>query len=237
MRAAKEGRPYHQQFPIDSDHPSVEVDIDARRLWKKIIHNAWQSAEPGVLFWDTIIRESIPDCYRRPRIQHRLDNPCGEIPLCPYDSCRLLAINLLSYVEKPFTPEAYFNFDLFKKHVEKAMRMMDDIIDLELEKVELIINKVAADPEEADIRHVEYELWKKIREMAVKGRRTGLGITAEGRHARSARPQIRIGRGHRLRRQDTEDAGGWRHTAHRSPWPRSAEHSPSTTPHARRTTP
>ena len=180
MRAAKEGRPYHQQFPIDSDHPSVEVDIDARRLWKKIIHNAWQSAEPGVLFWDTIIRESIPDCYADLGFNTVSTNPCGEIPLCPYDSCRLLAINLLSYVEKPFTPEAYFNFDLFKKHVEKAMRMMDDIIDLELEKVELIINKVAADPEEADIRHVEYELWKKIREMAVKGRRTGLGITAEG---------------------------------------------------------
>ena len=180
MRAAKEGRPYHQQFPIDSDHPSVEVDIDAQRLWKKIIHNAWQSAEPGVLFWDTIIRESIPDCYADLGFTTVSTNPCGEIPLCPYDSCRLLAINLLSYVEKPFTAEARFNFDLFKQHVAKAMRMMDDIIDLELEKVELIINKVAADPEEADIRHVEYELWKKIREMANKGRRTGLGITAEG---------------------------------------------------------
>ena len=180
MRAAKEGRPYHQQFPIDSGHPSVEVDIDAQRLWKKIIHNAWQSAEPGVLFWDTIIRESIPDCYADLGFTTVSTNPCGEIPLCPYDSCRLLAINLLSYVEKPFTAEARFNFDLFKQHVAKAMRMMDDIIDLELEKVELIINKVAADPEEADIRHVEYELWKKIREMANKGRRTGLGITAEG---------------------------------------------------------
>ena len=180
MRAAKEGRTYHQQFPIDSDRPSVEVDIDAQRLWKKIIHNAWQSAEPGVLFWDTIIRESIPDCYADLGFTTVSTNPCGEIPLCPYDSCRLLAINLLSYVEKPFTAEARFNFDLFKQHVAKAMRMMDDIIDLELEKVELIINKVAADPEEADIRHVEYELWKKIREMANKGRRTGLGITAEG---------------------------------------------------------
>ena len=180
MRAAKEGRTYHQQFPIDSDHPSVEVDIDAQRLWKKIIHNAWQSAEPGVLFWDTIIRESIPDCYADLGFTTVSTNPCGEIPLCPYDSCRLLAINLLSYVEKPFTAEARFNFDLFKQHVAKAMRMMDDIIDLELEKVELIIKKVAADPEEADIRHVEYELWKKIREMANKGRRTGLGITAEG---------------------------------------------------------
>ena len=180
MRAAKEGRTYHQQFPIDSDRPSVEVDIDAQRLWKKIIHNAWQSAEPGVFFWDTIIRESIPDCYADLGFTTVSTNPCGEIPLCPYDSCRLLAINLLSYVEKPFTAEARFNFDLFKQHVAKAMRMMDDIIDLELEKVELIINKVAADPEEADIRHVEYELWKKIREMANKGRRTGLGITAEG---------------------------------------------------------
>ena len=180
MRAAKEGRPYHQQFPIDSDNPSVEVDIDAKRLWEKIIHNAWQSAEPGVLFWDTIIRESIPDCYADLGFTTVSTNPCGEIPLCPYDSCRLLAINLLSYVENPFTPQARFNFDLFKQHAAKAMRMMDDIIDLELEKVELIINKVAADPEEADIRHVEYELWKKIREMATKGRRTGLGITAEG---------------------------------------------------------
>ena len=180
MRAAKEGRPYHQQFPIDSDNPSVEVDIDAKRLWEKIIHNAWQSAEPGVLFWDTIIRESIPDCYADLGFTTVSTNPCGEIPLCPYDSCRLLAINLLSHVENPFTPQARFDFDLFKQHVAKAMRMMDDIIDLELEKVELIINKVAADPEEADIRHVEYELWKKIREMATKGRRTGLGITAEG---------------------------------------------------------
>ena len=180
MRAAKEGRPYHQQFPIDSDNPSVEVDIDAKRLWEKIIHNAWQSAEPGVLFWDTIIRESIPDCYADLGFTTVSTNPCGEIPLCPYDSCRLLAVNLLSYVENPFTPQARFDFDLFKQHVAKAMRMMDDIIDLELEKVELIINKVAADPEEADIRHVEYELWKKIREMATKGRRTGLGITAEG---------------------------------------------------------
>lgn len=180
MRAAKEGKPYHQQFPVNSANPSVKVDIDAKSLWRKIIHNAWKSAEPGVLFWDTIIRESIPDCYADLGFTTVSTNPCGEIPLCPYDSCRLLAINLLSYVEKPFTPEAYFNFDLFKQHVAKAMRMMDDIIDLELEKVELIINKVAADPEEEDIRHVEHELWKKIREMAIQGRRTGLGITAEG---------------------------------------------------------
>lgn len=180
MRAAQENRPYRQQFPIDSDMPKIEVDIDAKRLWDKIIHNAWQSAEPGVLFWDTIIRESVPDCYADQGFTTVSTNPCGEIPLCPYDSCRLLALNLLSYVDEPFTPQAKFDFDLFREHVGKAMRMMDDIIDLELEKVELIINKVAEDPEDADIRRVELELWKKIREMALKGRRTGLGITAEG---------------------------------------------------------
>ena len=180
MRAALENRTYRQQFPIDSDNPKIEVDIDAKRLWNKIIHNAWQSAEPGVLFWDTIIRESVPDCYADQGFTTVSTNPCGEIPLCPYDSCRLLALNLLSYVDEPFTPRAKFDFDLFREHVGKAMRMMDDIIDLELEKVELIINKVAEDPEDADIRRVELELWKKIREMALKGRRTGLGITAEG---------------------------------------------------------
>ncbi len=180
MRAAQENRPYRQQFPIDSDTPKIEVDIDAKRLWDKIIHNAWRSAEPGVLFWDTIIRESVPDCYADQGFTTVSTNPCGEIPLCPYDSCRLLALNLLSYVDEPFTPQAKFDFDLFREHVGKAMRMMDDIIDLELEKVELIINKVAEDPEDADIRRVELELWKKIREMALKGRRTGLGITAEG---------------------------------------------------------
>ena len=180
MRAAKEGKPYKQQFPIDSAKPKMEVEIDAKKLWEKIIHNAWQSAEPGVLFWDTIIRESIPDCYADKGFTTVSTNPCGEIPLCPYDSCRLLALNLLSYVENPFTSEAKFNFDLFREHVGKAMRMMDDIIDLELEKVELIISKVASDPEEEDIRRVELELWKKIKDMALKGRRTGLGITAEG---------------------------------------------------------
>ena len=180
MRAAKEGRPYKQQFPINAEKPKMEVEIDAKKLWEKIIHNAWQSAEPGVLFWDTIIRESVPDCYADLGFTTVSTNPCGEIPLCPYDSCRLLALNLLGYVENPFTTDAKFNFDLFRTHVEKAMRMMDDIIDLELEKVEQIINKVAGDPEEEDIRHVEYELWKKIKEMALKGRRTGLGITAEG---------------------------------------------------------
>ncbi|MBQ3204471.1 MAG: adenosylcobalamin-dependent ribonucleoside-diphosphate reductase [Alistipes sp.] len=180
MRAAIEGRAYRQQFPIKSDEPKIVTEIDAKKLWEKIIHNAWQSAEPGVLFWDTIIRESVPDCYADKGFTTVSTNPCGEIPLCPYDSCRLLAVNLLSYVKNPFTKEAEFDFDLFKQHVEKAMRMMDDIIDLELEKVELIINKVASDPEEDDIRRVEHDLWKKIKDMALKGRRTGLGITAEG---------------------------------------------------------
>ena len=180
MRAAAEGRTYRQQFPINSSEPKITADIDAKKLWEKIIHNAWQSAEPGVLFWDTIIRESVPDCYADLGFNTVSTNPCGEIPLCPYDSCRLLALNLLSYVDNPFTKDAKFNFELFRTHVAKAMRMMDDIIDLELEKVEQIINKVASDPEEEDIRKVEYELWKKIKEMALKGRRTGLGITAEG---------------------------------------------------------
>ena len=180
MRAAIEGKPYHQQFPINSPAPLYQQDIDARKLWEKIIHNAWKSAEPGVLFWDTIIRESVPDCYADEGFVTVSTNPCGEIPLCPYDSCRLLAINLFSYVDKPFTKEASFNFERFKSHVDKAMRMMDDIIDLELEKVELIIAKIEADPEDEDIRSVELNLWKKIRTMATKGRRTGLGITAEG---------------------------------------------------------
>ncbi|MBQ2702873.1 MAG: adenosylcobalamin-dependent ribonucleoside-diphosphate reductase [Alistipes sp.] len=180
MRAAIAGETYHQQFPIKSDNPTYEQDIDAKKLWDKIIHNAWKSAEPGVLFWDTIIRESVPDCYADKGFTTVSTNPCGEIPLCPYDSCRLLAINLFGYVEKPFTKEASFNFDKFKDHVHKAMHLMDDIIDLELEKVELIINKIESDPEDEEIRRVECDLWKKIREMALKGRRTGLGITAEG---------------------------------------------------------
>ena len=180
MRAAMEGKSYRQQFPIASAEPSFVQDIDARKLWEKIIHNAWKSAEPGVLFWDTILRESVPDCYADQGFRTVSTNPCGEIPLCPYDSCRLLALNLLSYVEKPFTKQAEFNFDLFKKHVAMAMHLMDDIIDLELEKVELIINKIASDPEDDDVRRVELELWKKIKDMALKGRRTGLGITAEG---------------------------------------------------------
>ncbi len=180
MRAAIAGKKYHQQFPIHAEKPRYEQQIDARKLWEKIIHNAWKSAEPGVLFWDTIIRESVPDCYADEGFVTVSTNPCGEIPLCPYDSCRLLALNLLSYVDEPFTKKAKFNFAKFKQHVAKAMRMMDDIIDLELEKVELIIEKIAADPEDEDVRRVELELWKKIRTMALKGRRTGLGITAEG---------------------------------------------------------
>ena len=180
MRAAAEGRTYRQQFPINADEPLYSKEIDARKLWDKIIHNAWKSAEPGVLFWDTIIRESVPDCYADEGFVTVSTNPCGEIPLCPYDSCRLLALNLFSYVDDPFTEKARFNFPKFKEHVAKAMRIMDDIIDLELEKVELIIEKIAADPEDEDVRRVELELWKKIRNMALKGRRTGLGITAEG---------------------------------------------------------
>ena len=180
MRAAIEGKMYRQQFPIKSDNPKYVQEIDAKKLWDKIIHNAWKSAEPGVLFWDTIIRESVPDCYADEGFTTVSTNPCGEIPLCPYDSCRLLAINLFGYVDNPFTKEASFNLDKFKDHVHKAMHLMDDIIDLELEKVELIIKKIEDDPEDEDIRHVELELWKKIRNMALKGRRTGLGITAEG---------------------------------------------------------
>ena len=180
MRAAIEGRTYMQQFPINADKPKVIQNIDAPKLWSKIIHNAWKSAEPGVLFWDTIIRESVPDCYADEGFVTVSTNPCGEIPLCPYDSCRLLAINLYSYVENPFTKEASFNFDLFKSHVHKAMHLMDDIIDLELEKIDLIIEKIASDPEDKDVRRVELDLWHKIKEMALKGRRTGLGITAEG---------------------------------------------------------
>ncbi|MBQ5737858.1 MAG: adenosylcobalamin-dependent ribonucleoside-diphosphate reductase [Alistipes sp.] len=180
MRAAMAGESYRQQFPVGSATPSYTQDIDAKKLWNKIIHNAWKSAEPGVLFWDTIIRESVPDCYADEGFRTVSTNPCGEIPLCPYDSCRLLALNLLSYVDEPFTKAAKFNFEKFKEHVAKAMRLMDDIIDLELEKVELIIGKIASDPEDDDVRRVELELWKKIKDMALKGRRTGLGITAEG---------------------------------------------------------
>lgn len=180
MRCATEGRPYHQQFPISSNSPLVEKDIDATALWHKIVHNAWKSAEPGVLFWDTILRESIPDCYADLGFRTVSTNPCGEIPLCPYDSCRLLAINLYSYVENPFTPQATFNFELFKKHVAMAQRFMDDIIDLEQEKIDAILNKVANDPQDDEVKFTERHLWEKIKHKTAQGRRTGVGITAEG---------------------------------------------------------
>ncbi len=180
MKAAMAGKKYRQQFPVDSPDPVMTKEVDAAELWSKIIYNAWKSAEPGVLFWDTIIRESVPDCYADLGYRTISTNPCGEIPLCPYDSCRLLAINLYSYVEKPFTPKASFNFTKFARHVQFAQRIMDDIIDMELEKIERIIEKIACDPEAETIKAVELELWKKVRKTCLEGRRTGVGITAEG---------------------------------------------------------
>lgn len=180
MRAAIENKPYKQQFPITGDNPLVEKDIDAKALWKKIVHNAWRSAEPGILFWDTIIRESIPDCYADLGFKTISTNPCGEIPLCPYDSCRLLSINLYSYVKNPFTKDATFDFDLFRDHVEKAQRIMDDIVDLELEKIEAIMKKIESDPQSEEVKSSEMHLWEKIYSKSGKGRRTGVGITAEG---------------------------------------------------------
>ena len=180
MQAAIEGNMYTQQYPIDSSAPTYTKEVDAAKLWKKVIHNAWKSAEPGVLFWDTITRESVPDCYADLGYKTVSTNPCGEIPLCPYDSCRLLAINLYSYVKNPFTPEAEFDFELFKKHVAVAQRMMDDIIDLEVEKIEKILAKVESDPECESIKRTERELWEKIMDKTTKGRRTGVGTTAEG---------------------------------------------------------
>src|SRR5690625_1048820 len=180
MKAVKNNASYVQKYPIFSKNPDVQKEIKAEELWKKIVHNAWQSAEPGVLFWDTIARESIPDCYADMGYKTTSTNPCGEIPLCPYDSCRLLAINLLSYVEHPFTEEASFNFELFRKHGAYAQRIMDDIIDLELEKIDGILNKIESDPESMEIKATEMNLWKNIRHKAEEGRRTGIGITAEG---------------------------------------------------------
>ncbi len=180
MQAASDGSTYMQQFPVDSPRPSVTKEIDASALWRKIVHNAWQSAEPGVLFWDTILRESVPDCYADLGFRTVSTNPCGEIPLCPYDSCRLLAVNLYAYVEQPFTQQAYFNFDLFRQHVRKAQRIMDDIIDLELEKIDLILKKIEADPQSEEVKFSERNLWKKIQRKSAMGRRTGVGITAEG---------------------------------------------------------
>ena len=180
MEAAVNDKLYVQQFPVDSDNPDVKKTIRAKDLWEKIVHNAWKSAEPGVLFWDTILRESIPDCYADLGFRTVSTNPCGEIPLCPYDSCRLLSINLFSYVVNPFTKDAYFDFDLFRKHVGLAQRLMDDIVDLELEKIDLIMNKVVNDPQSKEVKSSEYHLWEKIKAKSSKGRRTGVGITAEG---------------------------------------------------------
>ncbi len=180
MRAAIAGKPYTQSFPIDSKEPRFTKEVDAAAIWDKIIYNAWKSAEPGVLFWDTIIRESVPDCYADLGYRTISTNPCGEIPLCPYDSCRLLAVNLYSYVEAPFTANAWFNFDKFTKHARLAQRIMDDIIDLEIEKIDRILNKIGTDPENEAIKSVERDLWKKIRTTCIEGRRTGVGITAEG---------------------------------------------------------
>jgi len=180
MRAVVENKPYIQKFPIDSDNPWVKKEVDARKLWDKIVHNAWKSAEPGILFWDTIIQESVADSYADHGYRTVATNPCGEIPLCPYDSCRLLAINLYSYVDNPFTPEAKFNFEKFKEHAHYAQRIMDDIIDLELEKIDRIIDKINRDPESEDIKSVERKLWENIHQKALEARRTGIGITAEG---------------------------------------------------------
>lgn len=180
MKAAIEGTPYTQAYPVDAANPTFSKDINAQALWKKIVHNAWKSAEPGVLFWDTILKESVPDCYADLGFRTVSTNPCGEIPLCPYDSCRLLAINLYSYVVNPFTKDAYFDFDLFKKHVAVAQRIMDDIIDLEIEKIDKIQQKIASDPEDEEVKRTEKHLWEKIMRKSTMGRRTGVGITAEG---------------------------------------------------------
>ena len=180
MRDAIEDKPYTQQFPIDSKEPKYTKEISARKLWEKIVHNAWKSAEPGVLFWDTILRESIPDCYADLGFRTVSTNPCGEIPLCPYDSCRLLCLNLYSYVDHPFTAEAKFNFDKFKQHVQLAQRIMDDIVDLEMEKIDLILEKIKSDPQSDEVKATEYHLWEKIKHKSGLGRRTGVGITAEG---------------------------------------------------------
>jgi ribonucleoside-diphosphate reductase alpha chain len=180
MDAVINNKPFVQKYPIDSENPDYVKEIDAKALWEKIIHNAWKSAEPGVLFWDTILKESLPDCYADLGFRTVSTNPCGEIPLCPYDSCRLLAINLYSYVTNPFKPEAAFDFDLFKKHVIYAQRIMDDIIDLEIEKIDTILSKINSDPELEEVKHAERILWQKIRRKTLLGRRTGVGITAEG---------------------------------------------------------
>ncbi|PID93382.1 MAG: ribonucleoside-diphosphate reductase, adenosylcobalamin-dependent [Bacteroidetes bacterium] len=180
MKAVVEGKSFVQQYPLDAKEPRYVNEIDARELWQKVVHNAWKSAEPGILFWDTVTRESVADCYSDLGFKTVSTNPCGEIPLCPYDSCRLLAINLYSYVEQPFTGEARFNWEKFRKHVALAQRIMDDIIDLEIEKVDGILEKIDSDPEDKEIKRVETKLWENIRKKAMEGRRTGVGITAEG---------------------------------------------------------
>lgn len=180
MQAAIDDKPYVQQFPVDSDEPSMKKEIAAKSLWEKIVHNAWKSAEPGVLFWDTILRESIPDCYADLGFRTVSTNPCGEIPLCPYDSCRLLSINLYSYVVNPFTSDAYFDMEKFSKHVQIAQRLMDDIVDLELEKIDRILEKIKLDPQSKEVKETESHLWEKIKRKSGQGRRTGVGITAEG---------------------------------------------------------
>lgn len=180
MQAAIDDKPYVQQFPVDSDEPSMKKEIAAKSLWEKIVHNAWKSAEPGVLFWDTILRESIPDCYADLGFRTVSTNPCGEIPLCPYDSCRLLSINLYSYVVNPFTGDAYFDMEKFSKHVQIAQRLMDDIVDLELEKIDCILAKIKIDPQSKEVKGAEHHLWEKIKRKSGQGRRTGVGITAEG---------------------------------------------------------
>ena len=180
MRDAVADKPYVQQWPIDSKEPMVKKEISASKLWNKIVHNAWKSAEPGVLFWDTILRESIPDCYADLGFRTVSTNPCGEIPLCPYDSCRLLSINLYSYVNQPFTKDATFDFELFSRHVQLAQRIMDDIVDLEMEKIDKILEKIASDPQSDEVKGAEYHLWEKIKQKSGLGRRTGVGITAEG---------------------------------------------------------
>ncbi len=182
MEAATNDRPYVQQYPVDGSTAEVSMrkEISAKALWEKIVHNAWKSAEPGVLFWDTILRESIPDCYADLGFRTVSTNPCGEIPLCPYDSCRLLCINLYSYVKNPFTESAYFDYELFRRHVQMAQRLMDDIVDLELEKIDMIMEKIGSDPQSAEVKEAELHLWEKIKAKSSKGRRTGVGITAEG---------------------------------------------------------
>lgn len=180
MTAAINDKPFVQQFPIDSKEPMYKKEVSARKIWEKIVHNAWKSAEPGVLFWDTILRESIPDCYADLGFRTVSTNPCGEIPLCPYDSCRLLCLNLYSYVEHPFTPEATFNFEKFSRHAQLAQRIMDDIVDLEMEKIDLILAKIASDPQSDEVKETEKHLWEKIKHKSGLGRRTGVGITSEG---------------------------------------------------------